>query len=169
VPYTNAQLRASLPVLHDRFHYGLDLLEAEIITAKTVLRRDLEALQQQRRVREQEEKRKEKKKKKENENEKNEGEKKNGNEKINNHEVVLIEDDTPPATENEVVLIEDDTPPTMIGTSVSGTSVSGTSVSGDGEGEGGDAFGNFLNNAAAATSGVQDDFQAEYEDLFGPD
>ncbi|KAF8534102.1 hypothetical protein BDD12DRAFT_861988 [Trichophaea hybrida] len=50
--YTNAQLNVSIPALHDRFHIGLDLLEMEILRAKTALRRDLNRIQAQRRAQE---------------------------------------------------------------------------------------------------------------------
>jgi hypothetical protein len=128
VLYTNAQLRASIPVLYDRFHYGLDLLEAEIINAKTTLRRDLEVLRQQRRVREEEER---SRKEKEN------------TEKSKN--------------ENEVVLIEDDTPPAAV-----------TGATGDGGG--GDTFANFLDTAATASAngGGPGEHKEDYDDLFGP-
>jgi pyruvate/2-oxoglutarate dehydrogenase complex dihydrolipoamide acyltransferase (E2) component len=50
--YTNAQLNASIPALHDRFHFGLDLLEMDIVRAKAALRRDLNRIQAQRRAQE---------------------------------------------------------------------------------------------------------------------
>ncbi|CUS14431.1 unnamed protein product [Tuber aestivum] len=44
VMYTNAQVRASIPICNERFQYALDQLEMEILTAKAALRRDLTAL-----------------------------------------------------------------------------------------------------------------------------
>ncbi|KAI5845523.1 hypothetical protein BZA05DRAFT_146640 [Tricharina praecox] len=38
--YTNAQLGTSVPALQDRFHYALDVLEADIMGAKMVIHRD---------------------------------------------------------------------------------------------------------------------------------
>jgi hypothetical protein len=52
--YTNAQLNTSIPALTDRFHYGLDLLELEILRAKAVLRRDLDIIVRERQEKERE-------------------------------------------------------------------------------------------------------------------
>jgi len=52
--YTNAQLNTSIPVLTDRFHYGLDFLELEILRAKAVLRRDLDIILRERQEKERE-------------------------------------------------------------------------------------------------------------------
>jgi len=45
---TNAKIRVGIPIAIDRFQYALDCLEADILRAKSILRRDLEVLRQRR-------------------------------------------------------------------------------------------------------------------------